>query len=110
MTQGVRSRTNPSGLNWRVTSREIQPRWWLRKRADSPRPIFAEIRSSFARGTGPGSPIQIGRSVPRRRTSPIHRAIVDASKQIWLTMWVAIGALANIARIVSSRSRVCASP
>ncbi len=25
-----------------------------------------------------------------------------ASKQSWLTMWVAIGALANIARIVSS--------
>ena len=45
---------------------------------------------------------QIGRFVPRRRTSPIHQAIVDASKQTWLTMWVAIGALANIARIVSS--------
>ena len=89
-------------MNGRLISREIQLRWWLRKRADSPSPIFIETRSSFAWGTLPGTPIQIGRSVPRRRTSAIQAAIVDASKQSWLTMWVAIGAFANIARIVSS--------
>jgi hypothetical protein len=50
----------------------------------------------------PGTPIQIGRSVPRRRTSAIQAAITPASKQSWLTMCVAIGAFANIARIVSS--------
>jgi hypothetical protein len=34
----------------------------------------------------PGTPIQIGRSVPRRRTSAIHAETVAASKQSWLTM------------------------
>ena len=47
-------------------------------------------------------PIQIGSSVPRPRTAPIHHAIVAGSKQSWLTMSVAISDLANIARIVSS--------
>ena len=50
----------------------------------------------------PGRPIQIGSATPRRRTSAIQPAIVSASKQIWLMMHVAIGALANIAWIVSS--------
>ena len=90
-------------MNGRPTSREIQLRWWLRKRADSPSPIFIETRAAASRGGRcPGTPIQIGRSVPRRRTSAIQAAIVEASKQSWLTMWVAIGAFANIARIVSS--------
>ena len=38
----------------------------------------------------------------RNGQAPIHHAMVAGSKQSWLTMWVAIGALANIAWIVSS--------
>ena len=69
---------------------------------DSPRPIFIDTRSSRARSTSPGSPIQIGSTVPRARTARIHSEITSASKHTWLTMCVAIGALANIAWIVSS--------
>ena len=47
-------------------------------------------------------PIQIGSPVPRARTLAIQSRMVGASKQIWLMMWVAIGAFANIALIVSS--------
>ncbi len=47
-------------------------------------------------------PIQIGSSVPRSRTAPIHQAIVSVSKQSWLTISVACGAFVNIALIVSS--------
>jgi hypothetical protein len=50
----------------------------------------------------PGRPIQIGRPVPRARTRAIQVLIVSASKQIWLTMYVAIGALSNMASIVAS--------
>ena len=85
-----------------MISRWSQPRWWARKRADWPSPIFIEIRSSRAWSTAPGVPIQIGRWVPRRRTSRTQSPITSASKQIWLMMHVAIGALANIAWIVSS--------
>ena len=51
----------------------------------------------------PGSPIQIGRSRAARsdRRGP-SLSITPASKQIWLMMHVAIGALANMAWIVSS--------
>ena len=80
-------------MNGCPTSREIQLRWWLRKRVDSPSPICTDTRSSFLWGTFPGTPIQIGRSVPRRRTSAIQAAMVAASKQSWLTMWVAIARL-----------------
>ena len=90
-------------MNGRPTSRDIQLRWWLRKRVDSPRPDLASRHAQqLPWGTFPGTPIQIGRSVPRRRTSAIQAAMIEASKQSWLTMWVAIGAFANIARIVSS--------
>ena len=101
-TAGASSSTSVSGAKRRPSRRASQFPWCLRKRADSPSPICTEIFTSFARLTLPGIPIQIGRSVPRRRTSPIHQTIVAASKQIWLMMCVAIGALANIARIVSS--------
>jgi hypothetical protein len=61
-----------------------------------------EIRTSFAWSTIPGRPTQIGRWVPRRRTSATQAAITSASKQIWLMMHVAMGALANMAWMVSS--------
>jgi hypothetical protein len=73
-------------VNVRVTSRRIHERWARTKRADSPSPIFIEIRSSFALSTIPGMPIQIGSSVPRTRTALIHAAMTSGSKQIWLTM------------------------
>jgi hypothetical protein len=41
-----------------------------------------------------------GQVVPRARTRSIHVAITWASKQIWLTMYVAIGAFSNLAWIV----------
>ena len=65
-------------------------------------PIFIEILTSFAWSTQPGRPIQIGSATPRARTAPIHQAIVAGSKQSWLTMSVAISALTDIARMVSS--------
>ena len=40
---------------------------------------------------------QIGSSVPRARTRRTQVAMTSASKQIWLTMYVAIGSLSNIA-------------
>jgi hypothetical protein len=42
--------------------------------------------------------------VPRARTAAIQPAIARASKQIWLTMYVAISAFSNIARIVVASS------
>ena len=73
-------------MNVRVTIRRSHERWARRKRADSPRPIRIEIRTSFALSTMPGRPIQIGRVVPRARTRAIQVRIVSGSKQIWLTM------------------------
>ena len=76
--------------------------WVRRKRAESPSPILAEMRTSFARGTAPGMPTWMGRCVPRRHTSFIHATVTRESKQIWLTMYVANLALSNIAWIVVS--------
>ena len=95
-------RISGSGENVRVISRRSHARCARRNRADSPSPIFIEIRSSLAWSTMPGTPIQIGSVVPRSRTFPTHAAIVSGSKQIWLTMWVASGAFSNIAWIVVS--------
>ena len=38
--------------------------------------------------------------MPRARTLAIHEAVTRASKQIWLTMYVANSAFSNIAWIV----------
>jgi hypothetical protein len=86
LSSGSSRRSSGSGENVRVTSRRSHARCARRNRADSPRPIFIEIRSSLALWTTPGMPIQIGSVVPRSRTAPTHPAIVAGSKQIWLTM------------------------
>jgi hypothetical protein len=65
-------------------------------------PIFREICNSLRLSTVPGTPIQIGRNVPRSRTRRTQVAITSASKQIWLTMYVAIGSFSNMASMVVS--------
>jgi hypothetical protein len=57
---------------------------------------------SFRLLMAPGTPIQIGSSVPRCLTLWTHVAITSALKQIWLTMYVAIGSFSNIASMVVS--------
>jgi hypothetical protein len=52
--------------------------------------------------TGPGRPMWIGSSTPRSRTRRIHVPMTLGEKHIWLTMYVASGALSNIAWIVGS--------
>ena len=86
MSPDVNRRSSGSGVNERVTKRRSQGRWDRRKRADSPRPIFIETRSSLALSTTPGTPTQIGSSVPRARTRAIQVSMTAGSKQIWLTM------------------------
>jgi hypothetical protein len=73
-----------------------------RKRSESPTPIRSEIRRSFSHGTGPGSPIWIGRRVPRSQTAVTQSAVTWASKQIWLTMYVPNLSFSNIALIVAA--------
>ena len=99
---GASPRSSASGRNWRVISRWSQLRWWRGSgRTGRARSSSRSARASRSR-RAPGRPIQIGRWVPRRRTSRTQAPITSASKQIWLMMHVAIGAFANIAWIVSS--------
>ena len=85
-----------------LNARPSQPLCVRRKRSESPTPIRADTRISFVSGTGPGSPMWIGSFVPRSHTAFIQAAVTSASKQIWLTMYVANSSLANIALIVAS--------
>jgi len=64
-------------------------------------PILVEIRRSRPLPTAPGSRRRSA-SRPRARTAAIEPAITRGSKQSWLTMFVASGALSNIAPIVVS--------
>jgi hypothetical protein len=57
-----------------------------RKRIESPMPIRADTRSSFARPTTPGIPTRIGRWMPRAQTSSIQAAVTLGSKHTWLVM------------------------
>ena len=102
-TRGASPRISASGLNWRVISRRSQPRWWreeagrLRRARSSSRSAEPRVvdDARAARSRSAGRCRARGPRGPRRRSR-------SASKQIWLMMHVAIGALANIAWIVSS--------
>ena len=101
---GVSSRTQAVGLEL-AREQARQPAAVVAQEARG----LAQARSSSRRAAASRTVHAPGQADPDRQVRParrapraIHAAIAAASKQSWLTMWVAIGALANIARIVSS--------